>query len=300
MTILEIIGKITLCLALAAALGFLIGWFFSAIRTREKANQEYAKLYEEFEVKRHKIRELEEEIDLKNETIQQMEQQYQNCERERLNAQLDEKDCEKYQRVIEELRSENDMLISQIKEQKICEDENTLLQDEIKTLEEEKEILLQQIDECKEYKENYKTLILEIESLKSEKEKLEAKQHLSASSEEEKIRIFDAYEAERIPAAALSQLKDDLMTLKSEVEKIRNERDNFKEEVERLRKKLDQKKKELKQCKTKKEEKESHKSTENDIDYVYDIAGQIDNISENIEIKSLTQLIKDTLDDIKK
>ncbi len=299
MTIFEIITKITLCLALAAILGFLIGWFFALVLKEEKSKQKYDQLYEAFEVKEHKIRELHEEIARKDDMMRQLEQQYQNCERERLNAKLDEKDCDRYKRQIDELRSENEMLISQIKEQKICEDENLLLQDELKILEDEKEKLLNQINECKEYKENYKSLILEIESLKSEKEKLAAQQQ-ERDAHEAQIRIYDAYEQQKIPPETFTQIKNDLTTLKSEVTKIREERERLKEEVEKLRKKLDQKRKELKQCKSEKREKTPQKRTESDIDYVYDIAGKIDDISENIEIKSLTQLIKDTLDDLKK
>ncbi|RUM67015.1 MAG: hypothetical protein DSZ05_03355 [Sulfurospirillum sp.] len=298
MDILEIIGKITLCLALAAALGFFIGWFFAKIRKEEKALQKYNKLLETYEIKENEIKQLHEELEMKDDMMRQMEQQYQNCERERLNNKLDEKDCDKYQKIIEELRAENGMLIAQIKEQKICEDENQILRDELQTLEEEKEHLLTQMQECKEYKENYKSLILEIESLKSEKEKMS---HIEQNVEEEneKTRLFESRESSKIDPNTYLQIKQNLMTLKEEASKIRKERDQYNEALEKLRKKYDQKKKELKECRSKISQSASD-STQNTTWHMTDIGAEINDLSDNIEIKTLTQLIKDTLDDIKK
>ena len=289
MDILEIIGKITLCLAIAAVLGLAVGWFLAKVTKEEKALQKYNALLEKYEIKENEIRQLHEELDMKEDLMQQMEQQYQNCERERLNARLDEKDCNKYQKIIDELRSENSMLISQIKEQKICEDENQILQEEIKTLEEEKEQLLMQIDDCKEYKDNYKSLIMEIESLKNEKEKLASKQQEVAEGVE-KIRIFDAYESAKINPQAYAKIKDDLTLLKEEATKIRQERDHYAKEIEKLRKKLDQRKRELKECLAQRGTKQTNTIPED----------QTSDIIENVEIKSLSQLIKETLKDIKK
>jgi len=310
MTILEIVAKITLCLAIAAALGFLIGWLFSNILRREKEDEKYRALLEEYEVKKHDILQLEEELSLKNATIEQLEIKYDNCERERLNAELDEKDCQKYHKVIEELRAENNMLISQIKEQKLCEDENEMLKADIEVLEEERDSLLNKIDECKEYQENYKNLILEVESLKSAKEKLENKQIETSKEADEEVqiegteRIFNQYEVQpSVSYDLFEKIKENVLLLKEEVAEIKKERDHYKNELKKVQKKLEQKKKALKSCKEecKKEIHKKSKKNKNDLDHIYEMANKTDTLDENnIEIKSLTQLIKDTLDDLKK
>jgi len=306
MTLLEIIAKITLCLVLAAALGFIVGWLFSTILRREKEDEKYRELYEDYERKRHDIVQLEEELSLKNSTIEQLETKYENCERERLSAQLDEKDCKKFEKVIEELRAENEMLISQIKEQKLCEDENEMLKSELQILEEEKDKLLSEIENCGEFRENYKNLIMEIEALKSEKEKLLAErtrndhaEHTQKREEEEETRLFVPEEIGG--SEILEKIKEDVLILKEQVRNIKEERDRYKAQLERIRKKLDQKKRALKACKAAAKAMTKEKTQKSDIDHIYDIAGKLESEGKaGIEIKSLTQLIKDTLDDLKK
>jgi len=305
MTLLEIIAKITLCLVLAAALGFIVGWLFSTILRREKEDEKYRKLYEDYEQKRHDIVQLEEELSLKNSTIEQLETKYENCERERLSAQLDEKDCKKFEKVIEELRAENEMLISQIKEQKLCEDENEMLKSELQILEEEKDKLLSEIENCSEFRENYKNLIMEIEALKSEKEKLLAERTRNNHSEhtqkieEEETRLFVPEEIGG--SNILEKIKEDVLILKEQVRNIKEERDRCKAQLERMRKKLDQKKRALKACKAAAKAMTKEKTQNSDIDHIYDLAGKLEMEGKTgIEIKSLTQLIKDTLDDLKK
>ena len=295
MSMLEIMMKITVCLFLAALLGFVIGWLFSALLKNEKMQKKYNTLYEEYELKRSDIKQLKEDLALKDDAMAALEQKYQNCEKARLNAQMDEKDCDKYQRQIDELRSENEMLISQIKEQKICEDENQLLKDELKILEEEKEAVLEKVTACKEYEQNYKALIVEIESLKSEKEKLERNQF-------EPDRIFTPEITQNVSTHTLENIKEDVLHLREEIQKIKDEKTALQEEIKRLRKKLFQKKKALQECKQKMKDpdKTVEKKPEHEIDELYDMANKIDNLSEDFEIKSLTQLIKETLNDIKK
>lgn len=287
MSLLEIIAKISFCLLIAAALGFIVGWLFAKLRKEEKISQQYNTLFENYEVKMSELKQLQEELSLKEETIADLEGKFQACEKERLSAQMEETDCSKYQQQIEELRSENNMLISQIKEQKLCEDENMLLKDEIKVLEEERDHLLTRIDECKTYQENYKALIAQVEQLKSENQKL---QKIKEHHETERIFLPGSEEAPGVSPEKFTNIKKDLLQLKRDVEKIRAEKKALKTKVKKLEKRLAQKKRALQQCMSQK--------TPSTIDEEK-IIFQTPTPDEN-EIKTLTRLIRDTLDDIKK
>jgi chromosome segregation ATPase len=293
MSLFEIIAKISFCLLIAALLGFIVGWLFAKLRKEEKLNQQYNKLYENYELKTSEIKQLQEELTLKDENILDLEQKFQSCEKERLSAQMDQTGCDKYEDQIEELRAENNMLISQIKEQKICEDENSLLKDEIKVLEEERDGLLAKIDECKSYQENYKALIAQVEALKGEKEKLR-----QAVEEGESERIFSPGTVNRseMSSDALKKIKKDLLHLKSEVEKVKMQKRALKTKIKKLEKKVAQKQKALEQCQSQKSLAARKKRTGD--------STQEERVHKNIkrdeeEIKSLSELIRDTLDDIK-
>ncbi len=274
MSLLEIVTKIAFCLFVAALLGFLIGWLFSRLQKEEKAERKYNALYDDYEVKVSEIKQLREELAIQEEHMQKLQQQYQQCEKERLNVQMSQTDCDQYLRQIKELESENEMLISQIKEQKICEDENSLLKDEIRVLEDEKGMLLDKLENCKESEEHYKSLIGEIEALKAQNEKLRQ----AAASQE---RLFS--EREQQPdMQELETIKESVMQLKAEVDRIKEEKRRLKSEVKRLRKKLSEKKAALKRCRKQSPTTEEKNTPSHDEE----------------DIKSLSELIRDTLDDI--
>ncbi len=296
MSLLEIIAKISFCLLIAALLGFIVGWLFAKLRKEEKIRQQYNALYENYEVKTSELKQLQEELALKEETIEELEGKFQACEKERLSAQMEESNCDKYKHQIEELRAENNMLISQIKEQKLCEDENTLLKDEIKVLEEERDQLLSRIDECKTCQENYKALIAQVEQLKSENQKL---QQAKQQHDTERIFLPERPETERpseTESEKLKKIRQDLLYLKNDVEKIREEKRALKTKIKKLEKRLAQKKKALRQCLSQ----QSHQATQEQPKTDRQKPAHPRNIvNEEDEIQILTQLIRETLDDIK-
>jgi chromosome segregation ATPase len=286
MSLLEIITKISFCLLVAALLGFIIGWLFSKLQKEEKIERKYNALYDDYEVKVSEIKQLKEELALKEEHTQKLLEQYQQCEKERMSAQMEETNCDQYLRQIKELESENEMLIAQIREQKLCEDENSLLKDEIRVLEDEKEVLLDKLENCKESEENYKSLIGELEALKAQNEKLRQE----AAAKERIFSLSEAYPQEE----DLDTIKQSVLKLKEEVAKIKDERRALKSEVKKLRKKLSEKKAALKRCREQLDLKEAGDDTDS---YEETVSLPDD---EKDTIKSLSELIRDTLDDLHK
>ncbi len=292
MSMMELITKISLCMIAAAILGFLVGWLFSALFKNEKIEKKYDALYDEFEVKESEIKQLHQDLSLIQNDLSECEKKLNECEKDRLNAQMEQDSGERYLRQIKELESENRMLVSQIKEQKICEDENELLKDEIRVLEDEKQKLLDQLDAYKEYEHNYKALIVEIESLKSEKEKLQ------------KL----AQEKDTLSKEEYENILKDVLTLKSEVTNMKKRKEDLERKLSQLRSELEKKNKTIKELQEPKEEplkdiyrilpqERESSNEESDIDDQVCKEGKQD---EEIKIKKLSELIKETLKDIKK
>ncbi len=288
MSFFEIISKISICLFIAALLGFVVGWLFSRLKSKETRDQKYQTLYEEYELKLSDIKQFQEELLHKDEHIERLEQKYRECEKERLNAQMEETSCDRYLRQIKELESENDMLISQIKEQKLCEDENQLLKDELKILEEEKEQLLEKIEACRDYEQNYKDLILQVEALKSERDKL-------LSQAQQSTRIFTEETTPQNYPADFESIKADLLHLQEEVKKLKSQKERLRQKVQTLRKKLSRKKNALQTCH--KQLQQKLKSTDTQTPESASFSEPIHDLE---EIKTLSQLIRDTLNDIQK
>ncbi len=292
MSMTELITKISLCLIAAAILGFLVGWLFSVLFKSEKSEKKYSALYDEYEVKESEIKQLHQDLTALQNSLNECEKKFNECEKELLNVQMDQESNERYIRQMKELESENQMLISQIKEQKLCEDENELLKDEIRVLEDEKQNLLDQIDTYKEYEHNYKALIVEIESLKSEKEKLQ-KQTLMVQKEDP------------LPKEEYEKIMQDVLMLKNEASDIKNKKEILEKTVIELKEELEEKNKIIQKLKLS-EIDESERILPEDFDTGKE-QNELDtevckeeNKSENIKIKTLSQLIHDTLKEIRK
>ena len=304
MSILELITEIGLCLFAAAVLGFAVGWIFSILFKNEKMAKKYNLLQEEYEVKQSDIHRLEEELDARHSDFQELELKLTECEKEKLSRQMDQEDCERYINQIKELQSENNMLISQIKEQKLCEDENEILENEIKALEEEKQALLDKLDDYKEYKNNYKALIMEIEALKSEKGKL---QYNTNTPQQEKTT------EDKLSKTSYEKILKDVLKLKEETKNIKDEKKKLQTKLHNLQNQLTQTKEALQECHKLTDQNNRilppqmefspkdttiQKTSQKDIDK--EVCNNSDENVTDDELKTLSDLIRDALDDVKK
>ncbi len=308
MSILELITEISFCLVAAAILGFAVGWLFSVLFKNEKMGKKYTALQEEFEIKQSDIHHLEEELYEKNSAYQELELKLNECEKEKLSNEMDQEDCDRYIKQIKELQSENNILISQIKEQKLCEDENEILETEIKALESEKQSLLDKLDDYTEYKHNYKALIMEIEALKSEKGKLEKQ-----TTDTIKTPLKEHKEENILSKKAYNTIMRDIITLKDEAQKIKSEKITLEDKLSITQKQLSQTKLALQECHKSNVQKNrilppdtdttlpAKKKKKKSLDHLdKEVCQDTDMItSQSNEFKTLSELIKDALKDIK-
>jgi DNA repair exonuclease SbcCD ATPase subunit len=158
----------------AAALGFIIGWVFSSLLKNEKHEKQILAIKERFDEQTEQINLLETEMDAKDREIEILKKKYNTLQREMLSNEMDKTDESLFQAKISDLEAENLLLLEQIKEQKICEDENEILKLELKDLESEKQTLIDKIDELKEFEASYKKNIHRIAELESSQHKEEA------------------------------------------------------------------------------------------------------------------------------
>ena len=165
---LTIITQIILCLIAASVLGFIIGWIFSALIKNEKHQNQILAVRERFDEQKEQINQQQTDIDGKDRELMILKEEYATVQREMLSYSMDNEKEPK----ISQLNSENKMLLAQIKEQKICEDENDLLKLEIQELEIEKQSLIENIEELNEFKASYKDNIHRIAELESNQKKL--------------------------------------------------------------------------------------------------------------------------------
>jgi len=164
---MTIIAKIILCMIAAALLGFVIGWIFSSLLKNEKHEKQILAVKERFDEQQEQINLLETEKEAKDREIQILKKKYNTIQREMLSNEMDKTDDSLLQVKISDLEAENLLLLEQIKEQKICEDENEILKLELKDLESEKQSLIDKIDELKEFEASYKKNIHRIAELES-------------------------------------------------------------------------------------------------------------------------------------
>jgi chromosome segregation ATPase len=150
----------------AAVLGFIIGWIFSSLVRNEKHEKQIMAIRERFDEQKEKINLLDSEKDAKDREIQILKKKYNTIQREMLSSD-DKSDENLLKSRISDLESENLLLLEQIKEQKICEDENEILKLELKGLEDDRQKLIDRIDELKEFETSYKKNIHRIAELES-------------------------------------------------------------------------------------------------------------------------------------
>ncbi len=173
---LAIIAQIVLCIIAATVLGFVIGWIFSSFVRNEKHQSQILAVKERFDLQKGQINQLETDLKAKNRELLIIKEEFTSMQKEILSYDMDQdeyKDKNREDSELLALKSENQMLLGQIKEQKICEDENDLLRVELKELEDEKQTLLDKIEELEEYKIGYKKNIAKIAELESIQKKTE-------------------------------------------------------------------------------------------------------------------------------
>jgi DNA repair exonuclease SbcCD ATPase subunit len=151
----------------AALLGFIIGWVFSSLLKNEKHEKQIMAVKERFDEQTEQINLLETQMDAKEREIEILKKKYNTLQREMLSNEMEKSDETQLETKISDLEAENLLLLEQIKEQKICEDENEILKLELKDLENEKQTLIDRIDELKEFEASYKKNIHRIAELES-------------------------------------------------------------------------------------------------------------------------------------
>ncbi len=185
---LTIILQIILYMLAASVLGFIIGWIFSAFVKNEKHQSEILTLKERFDSQQEQINKHQSENEGKDRELMILKEEYSTVQKEMLSQSLDYETDEVSKKKITQLSYENQMLITQIKEQKICEDENDLLRLELQELEDEKQNLINKIEELSEFETSYKDNILKIAELESRQEKIKrSKNNLSQICEDRLI-----------------------------------------------------------------------------------------------------------------
>ncbi len=167
---ITIITQITACIIAAAILGFIIGWIFSLLKKDEKNQSKILKIEDLLDKKKEDLNQLQAKLQIKDKEMEVLQKEYTTMQKEIQSYSYESEAETIYISKYKELESENQMLISQIKEQQICEDENRALRDRLDKIEDEKERLLKEIEELEEYKEGYKENILKIAKLQSTKE----------------------------------------------------------------------------------------------------------------------------------
>ncbi len=169
---LTIISQIILYMLAASILGFIIGWIFSAFVKNENHQLEILAFKEKLDTKQEQINEHQSENEAKDRELMILKEEYSSVQKELLTQSLDYETDETSREKISYLSSENQILLEQIKEQKICEDENELLKLELQELEDEKQKLIIKIEELSEFKTSYKNNILKIAELESRQRKI--------------------------------------------------------------------------------------------------------------------------------
>ncbi len=164
---MNIITQIIFCMVAASLLGFVIGWIFSSLLRNEKHQNQILAVKEKFDEQQAQITLLETKIDTKNREILTVREQYSVLQNEMTNTQDDNKDNSILHTKITDLEGENIVLLEQIKEQKICDDEKDILENELRELENEKNKLILRVEELKEFEISYKDNIHRIAELES-------------------------------------------------------------------------------------------------------------------------------------
>ncbi len=169
---LTIISQIILYMLAASILGFIVGWIFSAFVKNEKHQLEILAFTEKLDAKQEQINQHLSENEAKDRELMILKEEYSTVQKEMLTQSLDYETDAATKEKISYLSSENKILLEQIKEQKICEDENELLKLELQELEDEKQKLIIKIEELSEFETSYKDNILKIAELESRQEKI--------------------------------------------------------------------------------------------------------------------------------
>ncbi len=164
---MEIITQIILCIVAASILGFIVGWIFSCFIRNEKHQKQVLAVREKFDEQKAQINQLETEKDAKDREIFMIKEQYGVMQNEMVSHQMDNEDDYILRSKLNDMETENLVLLEQIKEQKLCEDENDILEVELKELESEKQKLIVRIEELKEFETSYKDNIHRIAELES-------------------------------------------------------------------------------------------------------------------------------------
>ena len=164
---INIIAQIILCMIAASILGFIIGWIFSTLIRNEKHQNQILAVREKFDEQKAQINQLETEKDAKDREIFTIKEQYEVIQKEMISNQMNNEDNDILQSKLNDLETENLVLLEQIKEQKLCEDKNDLLEIKLKELESEKQKLIKRIEELKEFETSYKDNIHRIAELES-------------------------------------------------------------------------------------------------------------------------------------
>ncbi len=169
---LTIIAQIILCMIATTILGFVIGWIFSSFVRNEKHQSQILTVKDRFDLQKAEINQLETDLGAKDRELSILKEEFTSMQKEILSYDMDQDENsykDKYRENLEvsQLKSENQILLEQIKEQKICEDENDLLKLELQELENEKQALLDKIEGLEEFKIGYKKNIHKIAELES-------------------------------------------------------------------------------------------------------------------------------------
>jgi len=198
---MTIIAKIILCMVAASILGFIIGWIFSSLVRNEKHQKQLTTVRERFDIQKAHISQLETKIDEKNRELVTKRKQYRVLQNEIVDSQKNTQDVDLVKNKISDLEAENIVLIEQIKEQKVCEDENNRLKTKLTSIKDEKQKLLAKIEGLKEFESSYKEnihRIAELESLqkqdikkKKKKKKSKKKENLEKKKSKEAVKQDD-------------------------------------------------------------------------------------------------------------
>lgn len=297
---IDIIAQIIFCMLAAALLGFIIGWIFSSFVRNEKHQNQILSVRETFDEQKAHINQLETDLTAKDREILLLKEEYATVQKDLTARELDQtpkhnsSEISEHLQKIDLLKEENELLLTQIKEQKICEDENAMLQNELAELETQNQSLQKRIEALNEFESSYKENIHRIAELESNKQVVSENEYGSTDMttlfgqietlKEENNRLITQAKAQKI-------CQDQKNVLELELQELENEKQALLDEIEEIRKKPNKKMKKTNDISSEEVQK-SYQSISDTICKQRDILSQEDLQEAGLENSKLQQILK--------
>ncbi len=214
---LPIIYQIILCLIAASILGFIIGWVFSSFVRNEQSENHILAVQDKIDKHKEKINQIKSDLYAKDKEVSIIKEEYETVQKEMLSIDLNKSNNNFEITKIADLEYDNTVLTKQIKEQKICEDANEDLENQIKEQREINKNLFEKIEELKEFEQSYRKNIDKIAQLESVQ-----------------------YNDKELMQLEIKELTEEKQYLLEKIDKLKDEKNNETEEKIELEKKINE------------------------------------------------------------